>query len=134
MPDSLIDVLVALADCTEAKIDGVEEELNQFKKAIEQWFDRGMDRAAGVYKRNSKGVAFLIGLLIAIATNADIFYIASRLSKDSVVRKVIFQQANQVQGSDDFQKLDRALENISLPIGWSELNIKQQQRLFGSIL
>ena len=127
MPDSLIDVLVALADCTEAKIDDVEEELNQFKKAIEQWFERGMDRAAGVYKRNAKGVAFLIGLLIAIATNADIFHIASRLSKDSVVREVIVRQANQVQDSDDFQKLDRALENISLPIGWSELNIKQQQ-------
>ena len=44
------------------------------------------ERATGVYKRNAKAVALLIGIGTAIAINADSFHIATRLVQDPALR------------------------------------------------
>ena len=54
-----------------------------------------MERASGVYRRNARGIAILIGFLFAIATNSDTFYMVSRLSKDTLLRSTISQAADQ---------------------------------------
>ena len=130
LPDNLLKSLGSIADKIQVKIDDTEEELKQFTKEVEQWFDRGMDRAAGVYKRNAKGVGFLIGLLIAIALNADIFHITSSLFQDKVLRETIVIRANQIETSGDlsgdFSTINQAIEEINLPLGWSESNRQKQ--------
>jgi hypothetical protein len=113
------------------KSDKVEHEFNQFKQELETWFDRSMDRASGVYKRNAKGVALLIGLLVAIFANADTFHLINRLSKDSTLRDSITQSASRLSPeTNDLesvkQKVNQALEDISLPIGWNPSNLDQQ--------
>ncbi|WP_088890424.1 hypothetical protein [Leptolyngbya ohadii] len=62
------------------EIQRAQDDLYQFKTEIEKWFNRSMDRASGVYKRNAKGVGFLIGLTIALVVNADTVHIAQRLA------------------------------------------------------
>jgi hypothetical protein len=71
----------------------IEAELKQFKSEIQVWFDRSMERASGVYKRNARGIAFLIGFVIALILNADTFHIASRLAVDSTLRETLVQNA-----------------------------------------
>lgn len=131
LPVNVRKSLAALAVRTQIKTSNVEQELNQFKKEVEVWFDRSMDRASGVYKRNAKGVAFLIGFIVAAIANADTLHIVSRLSNDDALQKAIVDSASQIV----IQKKDltalktdinKALTDISLPIGWSSANLCQQ--------
>ncbi len=152
LPESARESLCILAERAQIKVNTVDDELNQFKKEIEVWFDRSMERASGVYKRNAKGVAFLIGLSIATAANADTFHIINRLAKDTPLRQVITQNAAQLiteqncpavdtQDSSNSQptkespsKLDclrnqvnQTLDHIAFPIGRSTENLQQQE-------
>lgn len=135
LPKSLTDSLAVLAERAEIKINDAEEGVNQFKQEVETWFDRSMERASGVYKRNSKGVAIIIGFLIAVVANADTLHIVSRLSKDTALRTAITQNSNQAAencptSSDNLNcildKVDRTLTDVSLPVGWTDYNTSQQ--------
>ncbi|MBW4502316.1 MAG: hypothetical protein KME57_22785 [Scytonema hyalinum WJT4-NPBG1] len=129
VPDKLINSLSVIADRSRIKIDGLKEEMNQFKKEVETWFDRSMDRASGVYKRNAKGVAILIGISIAILTNTDTFHLLKRLSQDSAIRSAITQSAssqqiNYINDPNARMQIQKLLGDASVPIGWQ--NISQQ--------
>lgn len=154
LPLSVRQSLSALAQRAQIKANTVDGELNQFKKEIEVWFDRSMDRASGVYKRNAKGVAFLIGCLLAYAANADTLHIIGRLSKDTPLRNAITQNAGQVvsdsKNCPNFDSQDQSnspltgnrtskldcirnqvnqtLDKVALPIGRSLENLKQQEQ------
>ena len=152
LPQFVRESLSTLAKRAQIKANRVEDELNQFKKEIEVWFDRSMDRASGVYKRNAKGVAFLIGSILAFAANADTLHIVGRLSKDTPLRNAITQNAGQVvldSNCANFEpqdqltsqppkipssKLDcirnqvnQTLDKVTLPIGRSPENLQQQE-------
>ena len=90
-----------------------------------------MEHTSGVYKRNAKGVALMLGLLIAIATNADTFYIIDRLSKDSTIRTAVTEGAskaaiNPSEIATVRTEVEKALNGISLPIGWNLDNSNTQ--------
>ena len=89
LPESLQNSLYILAKQATTKITTTSDALHQFQKEVEQWFDNGMERAGGVYKRNAKGVAFLIGITIAVAANVDTLNIIDHLSTDSLMRATI---------------------------------------------
>ncbi|WP_335166024.1 hypothetical protein [Nostoc sp.] len=126
VPDNLIKSLAAIAQRSRIKIGDLTEEMNQFKNEVETWFDRSMDRASGVYKRNAKGVAILIGISIAILTNTDTFHLVKRLSQDSVIRSTIAQSATQridyIKDSEGRKEIENLLVNASIPIGWQNIN------------
>lgn len=126
LPDYLLETLSTIAKRTQIKIEDIDQEIQHFQKEIETWFDRSMDRASGVYKRNAKGVAILIGMLVATAANADTLHIVGRLSKDSALRTTITERAIRSRQGDDIDQVEQALDNVSLPIGWSSANLEQQ--------
>lgn len=127
LPKSVTESISTLANRAQARGETAKTDINQLRKEIELWFERSMERASGVYKRNAKGVAILIGFVIAVTANADTFQIASSLSKDSVLRAVVTEYAEQAVSncpkSQDLEdcilnKVNPALTDISLPIGW----------------
>jgi hypothetical protein len=138
LPISLKDSLGILARRAQTRVQQSENELNQLREEISIWFDRSMERASGVYKRNAKGVAILIGFFIAFATNADTFHIFNRLSSDENLRKVVTERASQVRlGSANSGEVTQELEDlkyhtnqvlkdISLPLSWNPPNLGQQ--------
>lgn len=139
LPQSIQASLAILARRAKAKVQTTENEIHQLSKEISIWFDRSMERASGVYKRNAKGVALLIGLVIAFAINADTIHIFNRLSNDDDIRHVITERASQIalnssnEETIDSATLDKikvetnlALKDISLPIGWNPINLNQQ--------
>lgn len=136
VPHSVITSLSALAKRSQFKANNLDEELNQFRQEVETWFDRSMERASGVYKRNSKGIALVIGFILAILTNTDTFHVISRLSRDSALRAGLTQYANQAALNQNAsqennltefkQNLDQELDSVSLPIGWTVNNYCQQ--------
>lgn len=151
LPESLKKSLSAFVYRSQSKVETVEQDVNQLRKEIELWFDRSMERASGVYKRQAKGVAILIAFSVAIAANADTFYIISRLSTDTDLRNTITKNADAVNTScqnpasthgstsntspkkTDLEcvrdKTKEALEEVPLPIGWSINNVTDQWNL-----
>jgi hypothetical protein len=94
IPQQLKDNLISLSKRAQLKTQGLEDGVRQLEKEIEDWFDHSMDRASGVYKRNAKGIAILIGFVVAVASNTDSFHIINRLSKDTILRSTISQTAS----------------------------------------
>ncbi|MEG3905952.1 hypothetical protein QUB19_27175 [Microcoleus sp. B4-C5] len=159
MPESLKRSLYILAQRAEKGGGDTQEQLQRFQKEIEIWFDQSMERASGVYKRNARGVAILLGTAIAVAANADTIHIINRLSKDSMLRSTVNLYAEQLVVNNAKTKLDNlpslrkvqkdvdiALDEVALPFGWSEQNSLERDkqgnllwsalmaRLFGWIL
>ncbi|MBD2433428.1 MULTISPECIES: hypothetical protein [Fischerella] len=133
LPPSVVQNLAVLAKRAQARVKTTEEGMNALRLEIENTFDSSMERASGVYKRNAKGAAILIGLAIAITANADAIHMISRLSKDSALRDTITNSAGEIvlrNSTVDLDQLrqeaDEVLTNISLPIGWSDANLEQQ--------
>jgi len=132
LPPGMKHNIATMAKRAQYKAKTTEEGIRVLRQEIENSFDSSMQRAGGVYKRNAKGVAILIGIVIAFGANADTFYIIDRLSKDTALREAIVYKAQQ---TIDQQVLDpnlksidtnQILEDISLPIGWSEKNLAEQ--------
>jgi hypothetical protein len=76
LPDSKIK------DALDATLLKAGDDIKKLEKGIATWFDDAMDRLSGAYKRKLKWIAMLIGLVIAIAFNADSFKVATTLWND----------------------------------------------------
>ncbi|MFB2972350.1 hypothetical protein ACE1CD_25595 [Aerosakkonema sp. BLCC-F183] len=152
LPPKLKDILSAFAKKLQNQDRGIEPAIQDLQHEIATWFDETMARASGVYKRNAKGVSFLIGLAVAVMANADTVYLMQRLYKDEVLRSTVSQVSEEIlaRNSDaivqclntakDQASKDKCLlplrENIhtalndisSFPIGWNIGNpLKQLQ-------
>ncbi|NEP55391.1 MAG: hypothetical protein F6K65_44075, partial [Moorea sp. SIO3C2] len=149
IPRQLRQNLISLAQEAQTQATELANEIVQFERSVANWFDRAMDRSSGVYKRNAKGIAFLLGLLIAIASNTDTLYVLTRLSQDSILRSTIVEAADQLaieqtigntdaaNTGDDTSATEQlgevkdavqvALEDIPLPLGWTPQIVDQQK-------
>ncbi len=134
LPKQVKDSFIVLARRAQGKVKSIDEELNQFKQEIEIWYDRSMERATGVYKRNAKGFTFLIGLVLAVLANADTFQLVNSLSLDRELRTVLTQLAIEQPkslGGDknpnkSVEQANEYLNKIFLPIGWRIHNLRHQ--------
>ena len=95
------------------------------RESFENWFDDGMDRAAGWYKRKTQLVLFLIGLIIAIGLNVDSITIGRALWASPAMRSYAMTTAQQYANeksktlpSADASKDLSILQSLALPIGW----------------
>jgi hypothetical protein len=132
----LRDSLAAIARKTEIVSTATRDDVQLFGREIEKWFDRGMERATGVYKRNAKAVALMIGIATAVSINADSFHIATRLAVDPILRNTITQTADQLvtesegdlnQNIEQVQAaVNQALDEIPFPLGYNEVVVQQQ--------
>ncbi|HZP05652.1 MAG TPA: hypothetical protein VFB43_12195 [Terracidiphilus sp.] len=60
---------------------------------LEDWFNTGMDRVSGWYRRRAQWILIALGLIVAIAINADALQIARVLSNDASLRKGLVAMA-----------------------------------------
>ena len=130
LPDSVVNSIETMAKRAQMRAKTTEEGITILRKEIENSFDSSMERAGGVYKRNAKGVAILIGITLAIATNTDTFHVINRLSKDSLLREIIIKKAVEVESSNALgmnqPDPNEILKDVELPIGWTIPNLTQQ--------
>ncbi|MBD2294012.1 hypothetical protein H6G06_11045 [Anabaena sphaerica FACHB-251] len=132
LPPVMKKNIATLAKRAQYRAKSTEEGIKILQREIEDSFDSSMQRAGGVYKRNAKGVAILIGIALAFAANADTFHIINRLSTDTVLREAVVYKAVQTiekqSNSPNLSNIDtkQILEEINLPIGWTDDN-KQEQ-------
>ncbi len=132
VPPRLRESLATLSSRAERRVttqlQTTGAELQQFQAEIEDWFNQGMERASGVYRRNVKGVGILIGLAIAFALNADTFYMLQRLSSDQAIRNSIVQTAEQLE----VRGINSA-EAFAQDLSIDELSERLSERLEGDL-
>jgi hypothetical protein len=104
-------------------------DIEKLRTSMALWFDDSMDRVSGVFKRYAHWLSLAVGLLIAIALNADTFAVANSLWHDGALRAQIAASAGQaVGGGASADQLKQTMENLSVieadlrpfPIGWSD--------------
>jgi hypothetical protein len=76
-------------------VDAAGDDVSKARENIEGWFNSGMDRVAGWYKRRSHWIIFCLGLGIAIAINADTIAITNSLSHDKAARESLVAAAQE---------------------------------------
>lgn len=74
-------------------VAGEAQELAEFEKRLEVWFNHGMDRVGGWYKRSAHYCILGLGLVFAAGCNVDTLRITNALATDPKLRESVSQAA-----------------------------------------
>jgi hypothetical protein len=100
----------------------VNHDVGEFRRGVDRWFDTGMERVTGWYKRRTQVILFGLGLATAVVVNANTLTAADRLWKADGVREGLVAQVevqqNEVEGVDALDEL----ESLQFPVGWERSN------------
>lgn len=123
------------------------DDLEKFKQNIEVWFNNGMDRVNGWYKRRSQGVTLVVAATIVLVLNVDAIAIFRHLQTYPVLGQAIVGQATQFArdpapraGGDvvtlavQFATVEHKLDELTLPIGWVTAGTTAAQQQRGQVL
>ncbi len=99
--------------------------IDQIRRDLAAWFNQGMERIAGVYKRYAQLWNFLIALLLAIGFNLDAVKIAHTLWDQPGLIKEFSAPAVGANADTLFTQLGK----LGLPFGWDDKAINDLWRL-----
>ena len=107
------DLLLSLMD--KAEIPAAE-----LGHRLADWFDAGMERVAGWYKRQVKYFLLGVAAVVTVAVNADTIHIAEQLWRDDVLRTAIAAAADQAVAAGDMTEIDERTHLGTFPIGYPD--------------
>jgi len=113
-------------------LDEAQHDVERLKTQIEIWFNNGMDRASGWYKRKTQWLQFFLGLSLVIALNIDSVHIGRALfAVNSPLRGSLVESAKSFVAESGgankpIKDVVDAISTASLPIGWSEIPKRDQ--------
>jgi hypothetical protein len=110
-------------------LDQAGDNIHQGRQNIEKWFDEGMERVSGWYKRKIQWITLGYALLITIFLNVDTIAVTNALYRDSALRAGMVAAAQEIAkqpiGESSAKRTEETvkgvkteLEKIKLPIGW----------------
>ncbi|HKH90434.1 MAG TPA: hypothetical protein VKA54_01460 [Gemmatimonadaceae bacterium] len=97
---------------------------------VAAWYDSGMDRVSGAYKRATQKILLGIGLAVAVGMNVNTIAIGRFLFRHDAERAVLVAAAETaardssiLQGDRDarYARAIAALDSLRLPIGWDDV-------------
>lgn len=96
--DEAREVIAAMDDSPlgrqlKALVDDGEADLKTFRASVETWFNDGMDRVSGWYKRRAQFITCVLAVLVAGGLNVDAIRVGERIANDPTVRTAIVTQA-----------------------------------------
>lgn len=118
--------------------DDAKNDVEKLKQNIEVWFNSGMDRVNGWYKRRSQLVISILALLVAIAMNVDAINIFRHLQAYPAAAAAVanhatrFTEQNPVATggatsvaagpqpglNEQMEAVRKQLKELAIPIGW----------------
>lgn len=106
-------MLAAMYRRADGKREAIESQLSA-------WFDSGMERVAGTYKRRTQALSFVIGLAVAAALNVDSMGLFSAIwARPAYTAQIATGQGLGAQG------LSSTVETMAkLPVGWTTDSVK----------
>lgn len=130
------DALLAFVRKAEADSRTALGSLEKLQRDVEEWFDAGMDRVSGMYKRRTQVACLILSALFVGMLNLDAIRITRTLANDPVLRAALIERATQAQpvaaaGSADesamtasarsFTQLQAdisVITELGIPVGW----------------
>src|SRR5437016_6913240 len=109
-----------------------QHDVERLKTQIEIWFNNGMDRASGWYKRKTQWIQFFLGLSLVILLNIDSVHIGRALfAVNSPLRASLVESAKSFVAepggaNKPIKDVVEAISTASLPIGWTEVPKRDQ--------
>lgn len=85
-----------VADALLPLLDSAHGSLDQAHANIAAWYESGMDRVSGWYKKYTRRLLLLIGVIAAVLFNVDTLEIVTELAKSSALRKTLADAATEV--------------------------------------
>lgn len=109
-----------LKQVASAFVVNTTEAANELKEAMADWFDQGMDRISGWYKRRIKKILIVIAAFATITTNASAIHMVEELWKNDALRVEITAQAMVAVNIENAVTLmEPNFDSLKiLPIGW----------------
>lgn len=100
--------------------------VDQARERLEHWFDEGMDRATGWYKKHTQVWTMAIACFTVFFFNVDTFTITRELLSNSVLRSSLVARAEAITSNNPQQAASQSIDQIKgeigqlqLPIGWT---------------
>jgi hypothetical protein len=122
-----------LRETVSSLLDDAEGNLKRARENFEKWFDEGMDRVSGWYKRESKKIIFACALVVTLVLNADTISITKTLFQDPVMRAGLVATAQEIakqpgnNTSEDAKKkitlINEEMKRLQVPIGWTKKSL-----------
>ena len=98
------------------------ETVDDLRRQVAGWFDEGMSRVSGWYRRQTQLIILVIGAVVAVSANASTVHVVQDLWRDDALRYAIAQEAVAVASdtvsADSAQVADAILQ--SFPLGWED--------------
>jgi hypothetical protein len=104
-------------------------DVKRFENALEKWFDDGMSRVSGWYRRRVQVVVWILALVVTLAVHADSIQIAQALWKDDATRAAVVARSEQL--AQEEQQAQQApppqidpgayleeVDRLGIPLGW----------------
>lgn len=104
-------------------IDSAEGDIDRARQNLHRWFDDGMERVSGWYKRSTQKVIFLIAFVVVGLLNINTITIAQYLYQNDFARAQLVATAEEIHGSGQAPQNDTAKETLlklELPLGWNQ--------------
>ena len=122
-----------------AMVDNGDDAAKALKERLAGWFDEGMSRVSGWYKRRAKLFIFIIAGTVTVATNASSIHLAEELWRNDVLRTQIAARAEAAVEEGNVSTVGAGnLESMeSFPIGWGEREggwLDWLKRIFGWLM
>ncbi len=95
-------------------------DIDKIRIELARWFDNGMDRLSGDYKRKTQAWSFALALILAAALNVSAIDIGLALWQRPLLIKTIMPVASQTP-SEAIAAVQK-LGTLGVPTGWSAAN------------
>ena len=122
---SKVDENNPLRGVLETLVSDGENALEDLQDKLSGWFDEGMTRISGWYKRQVKVLIFCIAAGVTVVTNASTIHLSEELWKNDALRAEIALQAGAAASRSELDELRETNLNTleNLPIGWDDEKI-----------
>lgn len=119
VPQSLQNAIASIQDpqiktLLQGFYDRAAGDVQKVHDDVAAWFDSGMDRLSGAYKRKSQLVLFIVSLVLAALLNVDAFHLAAALWAHPADMAAL--SASIAEGNSAEQNLSAAAK--AFPMGW----------------
>jgi hypothetical protein len=114
-------------------LSSVEADLDRWRRELEAWFDKKMERVSGWYGRRTRVWLFVYGIAVVLVLNADTALVARTLWGDATLRESIVAQAEAVAGGEAADPCEdpacvaerlNDVKALGLPLGWPDLRVR----------
>jgi hypothetical protein len=115
---------------------GSAQNITEARTKIEAWFNEGMERATGWYKRWVQCSLLIVALVVTVSFNVDSLKIMEELMNNSKLRAALVASAEQTvktspaTGSTNILEIEKKIKELNLPIGWGKrVNVTSGQAI-----